>query len=526
MKSKLAAFAQTLAVALAFSSAAAVAQTPGGHPAAEPDFVPGREVAVRAHLGPGDDDRPIGELIEHGRILFSASFTPQEGGGRPLTKGNGKPLADVAAPLVFPRNFNRVSAPDANSCAGCHNVPRVGGGGDIVANVFVLGQRFDFVTFDPHDSVPTGGAIDESGKVATLDQIANSRATVGMFGSGYIELLARQMTGDLRAIRDRIAPGKAAALKTKGVSFGTLRRNADGSWDTSIVEGLSAGSLVSSPTAPPSLIIKPFHQAGAVTSLREFSNNAFNHHHGMQAVERFGAGTDPDGDGFTDELTQADITAASVFQATLPPPGRVIPRWKPLEQAVLKGEQLFQQVGCASCHVPALPLQGATYDEPNPFNPTGNLAGAPVMSVNLNGAALPGPRLKAKNGITLVAAFTDFKLHDITDGPDDGDREPLDMHQAAGSDAFFAGNARFLTKRLWGIANEPPFFHHGKLTTMREAIQRHGGEAADSRASFSALSDYDQGSLIEFLKTLQVLPENAPGLVLDERGRPRNWPPN
>jgi hypothetical protein len=54
----------------------------------------------------------------------------------------------MSAPLLFPRNFNRISAPDANSCAGCHAVPRVGGGGDIVANVFVLGQRFDFATFD------------------------------------------------------------------------------------------------------------------------------------------------------------------------------------------------------------------------------------------------------------------------------------------------------------------------------------------------------------------------------------------
>ena len=51
------------------------------------------------------------------------------------------------------------------------------------------------------------------------------------------------------------------------------------------------------PAAPPSLIIRPFHQAGRVVSLREFTNNAFNHHHGMQSVERFGTDTDPDGDG-------------------------------------------------------------------------------------------------------------------------------------------------------------------------------------------------------------------------------------
>ena len=51
------------------------------------------------------------------------------------------------------------------------------------------------------------------------------------------------------------------------------------------------------------------------SSLREFTNNAMNHHHGMQTVERFGAGIDPDQDGHVDELTVGDVTAATIFQA-------------------------------------------------------------------------------------------------------------------------------------------------------------------------------------------------------------------
>ena len=84
----------------------------------------------------------------------------------------------------------------------------------------------------------------------TLDTIANSRATTGMFGAGYIEMLARQMTADLRAIRDGLAPGAAAELVSKGVSFGSLARGADGSWDISAVEGLPAPSRAR-PPAPP-----------------------------------------------------------------------------------------------------------------------------------------------------------------------------------------------------------------------------------------------------------------------------------
>ncbi len=36
-------------------------------------------------------------------------------------------------------------------------LPRSGGGGDIVANIFVLGQRFDFAAVDRTDGVPRIG---------------------------------------------------------------------------------------------------------------------------------------------------------------------------------------------------------------------------------------------------------------------------------------------------------------------------------------------------------------------------------
>jgi hypothetical protein len=135
----------------------------------------GREVAVPRHLADGEEfSIPLSALLEHGRALFTAIWTSQEGGGRPLTKGTGSPLSDGTNPLRFPRNFNRISAPEANSCAGCHNVPIPGGGGDIVANVFVLGQRFDFATFGGNETVLTGGSLDESGSPTTLQSIANS----------------------------------------------------------------------------------------------------------------------------------------------------------------------------------------------------------------------------------------------------------------------------------------------------------------------------------------------------------------
>lgn len=514
----------------------------------------GQEKAVPIHLQDGEEfQTPLKRLIDYGNLLFIARFTIQDGLGRPLTKGTGAPLSDSSSPLVFPRNFNRISSPDSQGCSACHNLPRPGGGGDRIGDVFVLGQRFDFVAFDPADAVPTRGDVDELGRPTLFERpggsngsipagtsvVSNERKTIGMFGSGYIEMLARQITADLQAIRNSVPPGGSAALVSKGISFGTIRRNPDGTWDTSRVQGISALSLTTTGRDnPPSLIIRPFAQASNVISLRQFTNNAYNHHHGIQSEERFGLNVDADGDGVVNELTTADVTAVTLFQATLPPPGQVIPSDPVARAAIASGQAVFNQIGCATCHVPALPLTSANnpglpgqpgwiYSEPSPYNPVGNLRPgpldypntAPPITVDLTSDQLPRPRLKPVGGVVWVPAYTDLKLHDISYGPDDPDAEPLDQNQEPGTPEFFAGNRFFLTRHLWGLYNSGPFMHHGKFSTVREAIGHHYAEAAASHKAFDALNASDQGDLIEFLKSLQVLPLGADSPVVDEEGK-------
>lgn len=487
----------------------------------------GQETSGYVHLQNGQERQlSLEELLARGAEAFSAMWTNQEGGARPKTNGVGGSLADPASPLDFPRNFNRISAMDSNGCAGCHNLPFAGGGGDFVTGVFVAGQRFDAVSFDHADGIPLRGAVAENGGYVTMSNVGNYRATVGMFGSGYIEMLARQMTSELQAIRDALPPGGTAALVTKGVHFGILRLANDGvSFDVSQVEGLPRQSLAE---PLPSLIIQPFHQSGSVVSLRQFTNNAFNHHHGMQSEERFGSGYDADQDGVVNELTVADITASSLWQASLQVPGQVVPRDREIEQAIRRGEALFEVVGCSRCHIKALPLDdsGWIYTEPNPFNPAGNLqtGQAQPVTMDLTDKKLPGHRLQPSGGVVMVPAFTDLKLHDITSGANDPNREALDINAPGGSADFFAGNSRFLTKKLWGAANERPYFHHGKFTTLREATLAHAGEALEARNNFAALDREGQDSIIEFLKSLQVLPPEAKTAVVDEKGHPRpNW---
>lgn len=492
----------------------------------------GSEVAVPRHLQDDEEfSMPLKEMISYGKKLFMANWTDQEGVGRPLTKGNGTGLSDPLQPLTGARAWNRISGPEANSCYGCHNMPYgiPGGGGDFVTGVFVMAQRFDFATFDRSDSLPAKGTLDEEGNPVTLQNIGDLRATTSMFGAGYLEMLARQMTAELQAIRDSIKVGETKQLIAKGVSFGNLTRRRDGSWDTGKVEGLPRASIVApTPVDPPNLIIRPWHQASNVVSLREFSNTAFNQHHGMQSSERFGLDNDPDGDGIKNELTRADITAVTLFQATMAVPGRVIPNDPEIEQAALNGEKVFSRIGCSSCHIPALPLdhEGWIFTEPNPYNPPTNLRLGMTKSikVDLNSKDLPLPRLAPDPdhpGTTWVPAFTDFKLHDISAPNETG--EPLDQNQTPWTSKFHQGNRRFLTRRLWGCANEPPYFHHGLFTTLRRSILAHSGEALQSRRQFDQLSDYDKNSLIEFLKSLQVLPPGTPDLIVDENFKQKSW---
>lgn len=59
-----------------------------------------------------------------------------------------------------------------------------------------------------------------------------------------------------------------------------------------------------------------------------------------------------------------------------------------------------------------------------------------------------------------------------------------------------------------------------------EAAEAHAGEAKASRDAYLALSKYDQDSVIEFLKTLRLLPPGASSLFVDEDGHSKQWPPS
>jgi hypothetical protein len=357
------------------------------------------------------------------------------------------------------------------ACSSCHNQPGIGGSGDFVANVFV-GAHFS----DP----PTRSIASD---------VTNERNTIGLFGSGLVEIAAREMTTELMGQREdarrralKSGQDELIRLQSKGVSFGTLLVHPDGSFDASGLEGVDYG-----------LVVRPFGVKGIAASLREFSIAALNQHHGIQAIERFGwertGFRDFDLDGVENEFSIGQLTALVAFQASLPPPRQKLSNDNVMRTRELAGGELFRNVGCADCHVPKLPITSNVFLEPNPYNRPGAIRPDDV------GGVVRIPVQGTDHQELYLEAYSDLKRHNLCDDEirhfcnEERKQDNVDLEL-------------FLTAKLWDAATSAPYGHRGDLTTLSEAILAHGGEARKQREAFLELADDDKRKLIQFLLSL------------------------
>jgi len=442
----------------------------------------GDERIVGRHLEHAEiaaDEVSFEAVAAHGRALFVGRYTVLDGAGRPAATQAIVPTGrdPQAAPA-----FQRTGGPDANACGSCHRDPEPGGAGDFAANAFVA-EGFSDASFDSLDP-----------------QLSNERGTPALHGSGLIELLAREMTLELHGIRARAArrarsEGVAvtASLSTKGVEFGHVVVAPDGYVDDSGVEGVDSD-----------LVVRPFGQKGVFASVREFTLGALNAHHGMQAQERFGerwTGTrDFDRDGVEDELTAGDVTALTLFQVTLPMPEQQLPDIAVLREAVARGQQLFREIGCGSCHRDSLALESAVFSEPGPYNPAGALRpDGKHEAVVLDLAVMAGTAglQRDAQGRWLVPLFSDLKRHRVADAQKQHYANEILSQR-------FVARDEFLTARLWGVGSTAPYGHRGDITTLDEATRHHGGEATAARVRYEELEELDRRRIIEFLRSLRI----------------------
>ena len=420
-------------------------------------------------------------LMAIGEDLFAAHFTTEDGVGRPLATHAIDPTLRKHSREQM---FLRTAGPDAGSCASCHNQPAIGGAGDFVTNVFAS-EGFESADFDSLDP-----------------QFSSERGTNHLFGAGLVELLAREMSSDLQSIRDKAlsearAKGEDVRLKleTKGVEFGFIAAEPDGSVNLDELDGVDTD-----------LVIRPFSQKGVMTSLRQFTINAMNQHHGLQPDERFGArwtgSADFDGDGKSSEMSSGDVSALVAWQATLHVPVRVVPQIEGWAEADERGEKAFGAMGCTTCHRPALPLDTLSFSDPGPFDQAGTLndrqvAETAIYDIGLLDWSAKLPR--DDKGRVMVPLFGDLKRHVMTDNQIDA------LGNELLSQRFVERNI-FQTAELWGVGSTKPYGHRNDFTSLNDIILAHGGNGREARDAYEDASAEDKSALIAFLKTLVIVP--------------------
>jgi hypothetical protein len=411
--------------------------------------------------------------IRRGRQVFQRKFTSAQGGGPRRDDGIG----DIGKTPALGAGLT-------DSCAGCHGRPR--------------------------------GSAGVGGSVFTRPE---SRDAPHLFGVGLKEMLADEITADLRTIRARVIDlalrqrrPVTRPLSSKGIDYGTITAYPDGRVDPSRVAGVD-----------PDLRVRPFLAHGGTISLREFIVGALDGEMGLQAQ-------DP-------ELTMAEAggrlvtPAGMVLDGTLDriePPreltvspggtGDEIPtslvdylefyllnyfkpatyRQTPATQA---GRHLMATLGCTQCHIPDLPLthDRRVADVETSYDPQrGGLnslfaTATPLYIADDDGSGFPTLKRPLFQPFLVRDVFTDFKRHDL--GPH--------FHE---QDFNGAITTQFMTMPLWGVGSTSPYGHDGRSINLEEVILRHGGEAQASRDAFAQLSERQQDAVLRFLASLVLFP--------------------
>jgi hypothetical protein len=417
--------------------------------------------------------------VRRGRQLFQRKFTREQGQGPAVGDGHGDLNSNAA-----------IAAGLADSCAACHGRPR--------------------------------GSAGAGGDVATRP---DSRDAPHLFGLGLREMLADEMTAELRAIRSQALQQARArqrsitlALVTKGISFGSITAHADGSVDTSRVQGVN-----------PDLRIRPFFAEGRTISIREFVVGALNAEMGLPSVDGDLADANAGHIVTTPAGMVLDGTRDQIEAPPEPDPvnGNEIPTslvdflefyllnyFSPAtyeETPFTKlGHAVFKQIGCAQCHVPDFQLNRdrRVADVETVFDPVRGIfnrlfaTATPLIGPVDDHRGLPSLKPPLLQPFLVKGLYTDFKRHDL--GPNFRERN---------YDGTF--QSQFMTRALWGVGSSGPYGHDGRSINLTEVILRHGGEAKAARDAFAALGLEGQGVILDFLNSRVLFPPEDTASNLD-----------
>lgn len=328
---------------------------------------------------------------------------------------------------------------NGTSCAVCHNVPVVGGGG-VISEIRAAGRDAsgrpvalspDGETLFQLFSVPLHGCQVQLPPEAVI--IAR-RIPIPLFGAGLVEAIPDETILALAdaddSNRDGIS-GRAAIVRDLGTGE---RRVGRFGWKAQHATLLVFG-------------------ADAYRNEMGITNDLFREELGVGLTAEQYRQCDPfpDPEDVIDPATRRrGIDNFASFMKFLAP----IDRGDGGPQAAA-GEQVFGSIGCSSCHTPSL-ATGASRERAFDRRP--------------------------------VALFSDLLLHDIGTGDE--------IPQAA------ALPEEIRTPALWGLRFRRPLLHDGSAATIEDAIARHRGEAESVRRRYEALTQSAREALGAFLRSL------------------------
>jgi hypothetical protein len=173
------------------------------------------------------------------------------------------------------------------------------------------------------------------------------------------------------------------------------------------------------------------------------------------------------------DVSQANLIKMTQFQALLAP----IPP-QPPTSTTMAGLAVFNSIGCSVCHIVSFTTQANVTLRTTTGGQTGTVV--PLSNITFN-------------------PYSDYLLHDMGSGDSGGI-----PYQPAGTGQ--ATLTMWRTAPLWGLGNTLTkaggLMHDSGSTTVRDAILRHGGEAATVISNYRALHSTDRTNLLAFLSSL------------------------
>jgi mono/diheme cytochrome c family protein len=351
---------------------------------------------------------------------------------------------------------------NANSCVACHNQGGAGGGGDNsrnVTNFVVLPNSRDggFKSGTIHAEAVSSGFQESTVLVHNLFPVVRGETrvenhcsyrlpdfdpvrqesvqTTALFGAGWVDRISSKAISSNR--RGNLISG---ALREMKLDF----------------DSIPAGRARILPDGR----IGKFGWKAQFATLEEFVAAACANEVGLGTPKSKQATpiSQPNYPEQEPDLNRKQFRALVAFVDTLPKPIEI----NSDDAAVVRGKELFKEVGCAVCHVPDM------------------------------------------GGVKGV--YSDFLLHHISDSNVNGSSSYGSLPPNVTLPDDLPNPDEWKTPALWGVADSAPYLHDGSAGTLEQAIGRHGGDAKSVREAFQQLAPNDRAAIIGFLKTLKAPP--------------------